>query len=546
MTNHARIYKIKVEIKKGAFMKKNLLKMLLCLIVIFVLYYFMLPPINLSDPSFWSFMFFGFIICTIIWLLFSSNASFGTIINNKKVQKNRFPYLILGSISIIVGLIIIINIINSPLFNAKSYYNRINVTDSNFNEDVAPVDFNNLPLLDKNSSIKLGDKVMGQMTDLVSQFEVSNNYTQINYNDEIIRVTPLEYSGLIKYFTNRSKGVAGYITVDSVTGESNLVRLENGMKYMPSSFFFENLYRKLRISYPFTIFGEVNFEIDDEGNPYWIAETLKYSGVGLRKEVTGVVILNPIDGTSKKYQVEDVPTWVDHVYSANLIIEQLDNWGKYKNGFLNSIFGQKDVVRTTDGYNYLAMNDDVYLYTGITSVSSDGSNIGFVLVNMRTKETKFYDVAGAEETAAMASAEGQVQQMNYISTFPLLINLDNKPTYLMSLKDNAGLVKMYAFVDYTDYQRVVVTDASEGIIQAAQNYLGGSITVGEEMSATIIIDNITTAVLDGTTYYYLKADDDVYRASLKINQTILPFLNSGDEVKITYKEAEIKEIVNIE
>ncbi len=546
MTNHARIYKIKVEIKKGAFMKKNLLKMLLCLIVIFVLYYFMLPPINLSDPSFWSFMFFGFIICTIIWLLFSSNASFGTIINNKKVQKNRFPYLILGSISIIVGLIIIINIINSPLFNAKSYYNRINVTDSNFNEDVAPVDFNNLPLLDKNSSIKLGDKVMGQMTDLVSQFEVSNNYTQINYNDDIIRVTPLEYSGLIKYFTNRSKGVAGYITVDSVTGESNLVRLENGMKYMPSSFFFENLYRKLRISYPFTIFGEVNFEIDDEGNPYWIAETLKYSGVGLRKEVTGVVILNPIDGTSKKYQVEDVPTWVDHVYSANLIIEQLDNWGKYKNGFLNSIFGQKDVVRTTDGYNYLAMNDDVYLYTGITSVSSDGSNIGFVLVNMRTKETKFYDVAGAEETAAMASAEGQVQQMNYISTFPLLINLDNKPTYLMSLKDNAGLVKMYAFVDYTDYQRVVVTDASEGIIQAAQNYLGGSITVGEEMSATIIIDNITTAVLDGTTYYYLKADDDVYRASLKINQTILPFLNSGDEVKITYKEAEIKEIVNIE
>ena len=546
MTNHARIYKIKVEIKKGAFMKKNLLKMLLCLIVIFVLYYFMLPPINLSDPSFWSFMFFGFIICTIIWLLFSSNASFGTIINNKKVQKNRFPYLILGSISIIVGLIIIINIINSPLFNAKSYYNRINVTDSNFNEDVAPVDFNNLPLLDKNSSIKLGDKVMGQMTDLVSQFEVSNNYTQINYNDDIIRVTPLEYSGLIKYFTNRSKGVAGYITVDSVTGESNLVRLENGMKYMPSSFFFENLYRKLRISYPFTIFGEVNFEIDDEGNPYWIAETLKYSGVGLRKEVTGVVILNPIDGTSKKYQVEDVPTWVDHVYSANLIIEQLDNWGKYKNGFLNSIFGQKDVVRTTDGYNYLAMNDDVYLYTGITSVSSDGSNIGFVLVNMRTKETKFYDVAGAEETAAMASAEGQVQQMNYISTFPLLINLDNKPAYLMSLKDNAGLVKMYAFVDYTDYQRVVVTDASEGIIQAAQNYLGGSITVGEEMSATIIIDNITTAVLDGTTYYYLKADDDVYRASLKINQTILPFLNSGDEVKITYKEAEIKEIVNIE
>ncbi len=527
-------------------MKKNLLKISFCLIFIFVLYYFMLPPINLSDPSFWLFMFLIIIFCFLIFLMFSNNISFETIINNKKVQKNRINYIVLGSIPIIVGLIFIINIINSPLFSSKSYYERINVTNSNFNEDVPPVDFNNLPLLDKNSSIKLGDKVMGQMTDLVSQFEVSNNYTQINYNNDIIRVTPLEYAGLIKYFSNRNKGVAGYITVDSVTGESNLIRLEEGMKYMPSSFFFENLYRKLRISYPFTIFGEVNFEIDDEGNPYWIAETLKYSGVGLKKEVTGVVILNPIDGTSKKYKVEEIPTWVDHVYSANLIIEQLNSWGKYKNGFLNSLFGQKDVVRTTTGYNYLTMNNDVYLYTGITSVSSDGSNIGFVLVNMRTKETKFYDVAGAEETSAMASAEGQVQQMNYVSTFPLLINLDSKPTYLMSLKDNAGLVKMYAFVDYTDYQKVVVTDVSEGIVKAAQNYLGGSITSGEEISKKITVDSIKTAVLDGTTYYYLQSDNEIYRVSLKVNQNILPFLATGDNIEIIYKKSDINEIISIE
>ena len=393
--------------------------------------------------------------------------------------------------------------------------------------------------------MKLGDKVMGQMTDLVSQFEVSNQYTQINYNDEIIRVTPLEYASIIKYFTNRNKGVAGYITVDSVNGESELVRLDNGMKYMPSSLFFENLYRKLRISYPFTIFGDVNFEIDDEGNPYWIAQTLKYSGVGLKKEVTGVVILNPIDGSSKKYKVEEVPTWVDHVYSADLIIEQLDDWGLYKNGFLNSVFGQKEVVKTTEGYNYLAMNDDIYLYTGITSVSSDGSNIGFILTNMRTKETKFYDVAGAKEYAAMASSDGQVQQMKYTSTFPLLINLENKPTYLMSLKDNAGLVKMYAFVDYVDYQKVVVTESSEGIIKAAQNYLGGNITTGEEINKEITIKSIKTAVLDGTTYYYIKADD-IYRASLKVSQNILPFLTVDDKIKITYKESDIKEIIKIE
>ena len=542
MTNLSTTYKM---INGGGTMKQIFIKIIICLIFTLILYYFMLPPINLSDPNFWVFLFIIVVFYAIIWMLFSDNVTIETIINNKKVKKNTFPYIFMAILTIVIGLIVIINVINSPVFNAKSYYERINVNNSNFNDDVAPVDFNNLPLLDKNSSIKLGDKVMGQMTDLVSQFEVSNNYTQINYNDDIVRVTPLEYAGLIKYFTNRSNGVAGYITVNSVDGESNLVRLENGMKYMPSAYFFENLYRKLRISYPFTIFGEVNFEIDDEGNPYWIAETLKYTGVGLKKEVTGVVILNPIDGTSKKYKVEEVPEWVDHVYSASLIIEQLNNWGKYKNGFFNSIFGQKDVVKTTTGYNYSAMNNDVYLYTGITSVSSDGSNIGFVLVNMRTKDTKFYDVAGAEESSAMASAEGQVQQMNYVSTFPLIINLDNKPTYLLSLKDNAGLVKMYAFVDYTDYQKVVVTDASEGIIKAAENYLGNNITAGEEKTQEIVIEKINSAVLEGTTYYYLKTTDDTYRASIKVNQSILPFLKVGDKINITYKEAEINEIIAI-
>ncbi len=527
-------------------MKKNIIRIVTMLFVVLVLYYFMLPPLNPSDPSFWSFLVVSFVLCMIISSVFTlNNLNFKTIINNKKVSKNKTTYIISICAFVIVCAIVLINIINSPIFRSQSYYQRITVTTSNFASDVAQVDFEKLALLDKTSSVKLGDKVMGQMTDLVSQFEVSNLYTQINYNNQIVRITPLEYSGIIKYFTNRKKGVAGYITVNSVDGEANLVRLEKGMKYMPSSLFFENLERKLRLSYPTTIFGEINFEIDDNGNPYWIAQTLKYSGIGLKKEVTGVVILNPIDGSSQKYKVEEVPTWVDHVYSADLIIQQLNDWGKYKNGFWNSIFGQKEVIKTTNGYNYLTMNDDVYLYTGITSVSNDASNIGFILTNLRTKETKFYDVAGAEENSAMASAEGQVQQMKYNSTFPLLINLEGKPTYLMSLKDNAGLVKMYAFVDYVDYQKVVVTDSSEGIVKAAQNYLGGNFTSGDELTKEIIIKDIKTAVLDGTTYYYLKDGYDTYRVSLKTNQNLLPFLSVNDRVDITYKEEEIKEIITI-
>ena len=527
-------------------MKKKVLAIVLSIILAALLYYFMLPPLNLSAVEFWVYAFIVFVFCVVIWFSISLQDTLKTIVNNKKVSKNKSGYIILGSIFGILIFIFIINIINSPLFMAQAYHERITITDGDFANDVNQVDFNKLALLDKDSSSKLGDRVMGQMTDLVSQFTVSSLYTQINYNDDIIRVTPLEYAGMIKYFTNRKEGVAGYITVNSVNGEANLVRLEQGMKYMPSAMFFENLYRKLRISYPTAIFGEINFEIDDSGKPYWIVETLKYKGVGLRKEVTGVIVLDPTDGSSIKYAINEVPTWIDHVYSANLIIEQTDDWGKYKNGFFNSLFGQKEVVMTTRGYNYIAMDDDIYLYTGITSVSSDESNIGFILTNMRTKETKIYNVAGAEEYSAMASAEGQVQQMKYTSTFPLLINLENKPTYLMSLKDNAGLVKMYAFVDYTDYQKVVVTDSSEGIIKAAQNYLGGSITSGDELETEISISSIKTAVLDGTTYYYIKDSEQTYRASIKVNQNLLPFLTVGDTIKIIYKKSDINEIISLE
>ena len=321
------------------------------------------------------------------------------------------------------------------------------------------------------------------------------------------------------------------------------------MKYLPSAYFNEDLLRKLRFSYPTTIFDTPSFEIDNDGNPYWIVPTVKYVGVGMKKEISGVITLDAVTGKSKKFKANDVPSWIDHVYSASLIIDQINNWGEYKNGFLNSIFGQKDVINTTEGYNYLVMDDDVYLYTGITSVSSDESNLGFVLANMRTKETKYYLVPGAEEYSAMASAEGLVQEKKYTASFPLLINLNNKATYLMSLKDAAGLVKMYAFVDVADYQKVVVSDASLGIEAAAEKYLGEELTSnkGEVKEKEITISSISTAVMDGNTYYYIvDGESKLYKASIKVNSNLLPFLRSGDKVKIKYREGTINNITSIE
>jgi len=512
-----------------------------------ILYYFMLPPINPSSFAFWIYLVLIIGFYTLIAACSNLKIENNILITKTPRQNDKFKYIWYGFIVVFLA-ISFVNIINSPIFSAKSYYNRIFVNETGvFENDVPLVDTSKLPLLDKDSSSKLGDRVMGQMTDLVSQFTVSDLYTQINYNDEITRVTPLEYANVIKYFTNHKSGVPGYIKVNSVTGKTELVRLDQGMKYMPSAILNENLYRKLRFSYLTEIFGEASFEIDNEGNPYWIVPTLKYTGVGLKKEVSGVIILDPKTGSSKKYNAGEIPSWVDHVYPSDLIIEELDDWGTYKNGFINSIFGQKGVVNTTDGYNYTVMNDDVYLYTGITSVASDESNIGFILCNLRTKETFFYSVSGAEEYSAMESAKGQVQQMNYDSTFPLLINLNNKPTYLLSLKDKAGLVKMYALVDVADYQKVVVTDSSEGIEKAIKNYLGNSVIGTNEKTADIIINKINEVTIDGNTYYYLlDFDNNKYKASIKINSNVLPFLEVNSKINITYIDnEEIKEITKI-
>lgn len=506
-----------------------------------VLYYLTFPALNVTNMGFWIFLLAIFLIFVFFNTILTLKVSLEDFVRNIQYKRkgNKIGSKLLFVIPVVVLGIILINFVLSPLFSAKSYYNRIKVDSSaEFTEEIKEADFNKMPLLDRDSSEKIGDRTMGQMSDLVSQFDVSSQYTQINYNDEIIRVTPLEYNGIIKWFTNRKKGVTGYITVNSTTGEANLVKLDKGMKYVASGMFNDNLYRKLQFSYPTKNFESVNFEIDNEGNPYYVASVVKYVGVGLRREVSGVVILNPINGKSKYYDVKDVPSWVDHVYEADLILEQVNDWGKYKNGFINSLIGQRDVVQTTRGYNYLAQDDDIYLYTGITSVLADESNIGFILTNMRTKETKYYAVAGAEEYSAMDSAKGQVQQMNYTSTFPLLINLNNKPTYLISLKDNAGLVKMYAFVDVVDYQKVVVTDSSKGIKKAAEAYLGEASedeVGGSSLSKEITVKDISTAMIDGNTYYYFKdADNQKYRVSIKVDKNKLPFLNSGDKLKIKY------------
>ena len=529
---------------KSGFSGKNILINLIVTIVAgFIYFYVELPPINLHSAAFYSFFLFLSVVYCITAVI--TSGIYRQAENGKtfwKLLKGSciVPLIVIGAVFVIY---VVGGLLSSVVIRSGAYAKLITVETGDFTQDIEEISFNQIPMLDRDSAEKLGDRKLGELADMVSQFEVADNYTQINYKGRPVRVTPLRYGDIFKWLNNRSAGLPAYLIIDMVTQEVDVVRLPEGMHYTTAEHFSRNLYRHLRFQYPTYIFNEPTFEIDEEGTPYWVCPRIvKRIGLFGGTDIQGAVLVNAITGESQYYT--DIPTWVDGVYSAEIIMDQYDYYGTYQGGFINSLFGQKNVTVTTEGYNYIAANDDVYVYTGVTSAGSDESNIGFILTNQRTKQTTFYSIAGAEEFSAMNSAEGVVQHLNYSATFPLLLNISNQPTYFMALKDYAGLVKMYAMVNVQQYQ-IVATGASVEECQSnyykllRQNKLDtgeAPILPADEDTVTGIVTALRSAVIYGTTMYYvtLDAGNTVYCISAgEVEKVIL--LNVGDRITITYE-----------
>lgn len=529
---------------KSGFSGKNILINLIVTIVAgFIYFYVELPPINLHSAAFYSFFLFLSVVYCITAVI--TSGIYRQAENGKtfwKLLKGSciVPLIVIGAVFVIY---VVGGLLSSVVIRSGAYAKLITVETGDFTQDIEEISFDQIPMLDRDSAEKLGDRKLGELADMVSQFEVADNYTQINYKGRPVRVTPLRYGDIFKWLNNRSAGLPAYLIIDMVTQEVDVVRLQEGMHYTTAEHFSRNLYRHLRFQYPTYIFNEPTFEIDEEGTPYWVCPRIvKRIGLFGGTDIQGAVLVNAITGESQYYT--DIPTWVDGVYSAEIIMDQYDYYGTYQGGFINSLFGQKNVTVTTEGYNYIAANDDVYVYTGVTSAGSDESNIGFILTNQRTKQTTFYSIAGAEEFSAMNSAEGVVQHLNYSATFPLLLNISNQPTYFMALKDYAGLVKMYAMVNVQQYQ-IVATGASVEECQSnyykllRQNKLDtgeAPILPADEDTVTGSVTALRSAVIDGTTMYYvtLDADNTVYCISAgEVEKVIL--LNVGDRITITYE-----------
>ena len=561
---------------KGAYLapKNSGLKTIICIIGTIigavVAYYFMLPPLNFKSTE--TYMFFGVVAAIYIALTFvTSNAQ----LHPEYVEYvKRRSIVSVVVIAILVAIVGVGTVISSVVLRAKSYSQIITVDESkDFSEEIEEADFKSVPVLDNAAASVLANRTLGDLAAInkVSQFEVDTALTQINYKGSPVKLATLAYGDVFKWFKNTREGLPGYIIVDMVTQKAELVTLPEGgyMRYSPNEHFSKYLMRHVRFEYPTYIFDTPRFEIDEEGKPFWIVPVLdKTIGLFGGTDVKGIVMVDAVSGEMTEYSIEEVRNskelqWIDGIYSATLLVEQYNYYGQYQKGFINSILGQDGVRLTTEGSNFLAQNDDVYLYTGVTSAGNDQAIIGFVLINMRTKAADYYAVSGAKEYSAMASAQGEVQDYEYAATFPILLNIKGQPTYFMSLKDSGSIVKRFAMVNVQNYQVAVtgstIAQCTEAYAEKLkQNNINIKIDIDEIIDATEgsenagtdapktktvkgVVSDIRTAVMNGESVYFIQLDGKgaYYSIAASSSENVV-IMNKGDKVTVKFKAAEGK------
>lgn len=547
---------------------KIVLSVLCTLVFAAIAFYVMLPAINFKSYDFY--LYLGLVAAS--YVVF--NGIFANVMNKPEyvpyVKKRAIvPGIIIAALVVVVG---IGYAVSSEFFRAESYSNIIDVrTDSDFSAEIEEQDaesFSAIPKLDEEAAAQLATRALGVLEEkgYVSQFTVYPEYTQINYKETPVRVAPLQYANIIKWFTNTRNGFPGYVIIDMANETTEFVETENSIKYSPAEHFGKLLKRHLRFEYPTYMFADATFEIDDNGVPYWICARLdKTIGLFGGTDVIGAVVVRADSetGESAYYTVDEIKNspelqWLDRIYDSDLLVEQYNYYGKYQNGFWNSILGQRDVITTTANYNYIAKDDDVWMYTGVTSVTSDQSITGFVLVNQRTKEAVYYRVTGGTEYSAQQAAEGRVKDLGYTATFPLLLNIGGEPTYFLSLKDDSNIVQQYALINVAQYNNNKMGATGTDLKKCLESYVaalkGSGIKVDidtdavvdpstvpndepakELLTASGVIADIRTAVMGGESYYYIKLDSNTAYFSIAASkdETVV-ILNKGDSVTVSY------------
>lgn len=530
---------------------KNFKSYAISFIITAVYAFVKLPVLRVDFTSLYYVLAMFFVIAGILNIVFDREEQRFTITN-----KRNFKI----AIGILAIAVVLPTLASTPIIRAKAYRNLLGtVKESEFTKDVSPVNVNEIRIVDEDMAMKLGDKKLGEVPAIGSVSKLGKFHIQ-KVGEKLYWVAPLVHRDFIKWVTNMS-GTNGYVMVSANDPQDvKLVQKANGedvkIVYQPDAYILQDLHRHVYINGGMSKgMADYTLEIDDNGKPYWVVSLYEHKvGFG-GANVNGTAIVDAKTGETKFYSIKDTPEWVDRIQPESFVVDQINSWGVYVNGFINSVISEKGVLKATEGTSLVYGEDNKsYWYTGITSAGGDESTIGFMLVDSRTKEAKLYKQPGATEMAAMKSAEGSVQEKNYEATFPVMYNILGQPTYVSSLKDKAGLVKRVVFVSVEDYNIVGVgRDKAE----AMKNYKdalesgGSSLEIDEsdefdkELEGTV--KRIAADTKNGNTVYYLTLDTDegnIFYATSKISKE-LPLTKEGDKIKITFSKDE-KDVIEID
>lgn len=542
--------------------KGHLLAVLITLALFAIYDYVELPAYNIQAPETWATVCLVLGVFGVLELIFNAGLRIvqtdepskmvfgsregGIALKHVGPKRRLGKYCVVAAIAI-AAIGILCSFISSEVFHAKSYAAIAGPIETrDFIKDTpASETISDIALMDSTSAQIIGARALGSLNELVSQFEIGMQYTQINLNGRPMKVAPLQYADFFRWWNNRKSGIPGYIAVDPVKNTSEYVELSTPMQYVESARFGKNLRRHLRFAYRTAMFGNSYFEIGEDGTPYYVTAVLKkniflFGGT----DVKGAVICNACTGETQYYEIADVPNWVDIVYDGDMLAQRYDWYGELSGGYFNSLFAKKDCKHVTDDYGYKMFDDDVWVFTGVTSVASDQSNIGFVLMNSRTAEIRYYAIPGAEEYSVMRSAEGEVQHLGYEASFPSVINVEGQPTYIMVLKDKGSLVKQYALIHVERYNIVVTATTQREVMAKYKNaliengMLSGTAQTVDSGGESITVKDIKYLVQDGNSYAYLiSTKEEIFKVDCSEFETVV-LVSPGDRVTLSAVEEE--------
>ena len=521
---------------------KKLVLILFLVIIGFLLIYLMLPVLQ------YGFYAIGMIALVLLFVFFIFSLGISVDNSGKKFKMASMPSkIILIFMGLILAYLTIVPLITTAtIFHTSSYQKMIGKVENGqkLSKHIAPISLDKIRVVDQELAYLLGEKIIGSQAALGSQVELGRFSIQ-KVNNELYWIAPLLHSGFFKWLNNK-EGTPGYVMV-SATNERDvkLVQEIEGkplrIKYQPKAYFQSNIHRHIYFNgFASDGLADFTFEIDEKGNPFWVITTynkeIGFSG----KNSTGIVVVDAQTGTIQNYSIQNSPSWVDRIQPAEFIEDQLNNWGELVNGYWN--FSNTDKLQITEGLTLVyGQNNKSYWYTGLTSVGSDESAVGFVLVDTRTKETTFYKQSGATEFAAQSSAEGKVQEKGYKASLPIPYNINGIPTYVMTLKDAGGLVKMYAMVAINDYTIVGVGNSMRETLtsfKSLYNMAGNKINpsnVASKKSISSVIIRIQSDVKNGNSFYYFTINDypNIFVGSSQVSSEI-PVTIVGDSVKVSF------------